>query len=140
MAKRRRRRKKRTKKNPMGIPWWGWVGGAALGLYLLTRSKAANALMPANVAQLSVLQDALSAELATALGMKKEDLIINIGGAAGPVTIVDRRNNNVVLKTAKSPDTLLNFAKADGLSKYYTDPFGQTSLYEHGWIATAISV
>jgi hypothetical protein len=29
--------------NPLGLPWWLIIGGAALGIFLLTRKKAATA-------------------------------------------------------------------------------------------------
>jgi hypothetical protein len=132
-----------AKKNQiLGLPWWVWVGGGAALLYFATRKKAKAAVpaMPSAVIPLSKLQDQLAAEIATSLGMKKSSLIINIGGAAGPVTVKDRRNGNTILTTKKSPETLLKFVKADGLDKYYVDPMGPTSLWEHGWIATPITV
>jgi hypothetical protein len=131
-----------AKKNSiMGLPWWAWVGGGAAILYFTTRKSAKAGLMPAEVIPLSQLQDQLAIEIGGRLGMKSEDLIINIGGAAGPVTILDRRNNKVILTTTKSPATLLNFVRADGIDKYYVDPMtAGTSLWDRAWSSAPITV
>jgi hypothetical protein len=145
------------KSNPFGLPWWVLIGAGGVGVYLLTRPKKSAAdsakkalgkkktatvdVVPTpTMVTLSKLQDLLAQGIADAIGFKKESLIVNIKSATGPVTVVDRRNKNTVLTSNRAPDDLLKLVDADKLDKYYVDPFGATSLYDHGWIASPIKI
>jgi len=42
----RKKAKAKKAKNPLGLPWWVVLGGAALGLFLLTRKASATKTTP----------------------------------------------------------------------------------------------
>lgn len=127
-------------KNPLGVPWWIWLGVGAGALYFFTRSKAQAAILPQDAAA-SALQSQLNTAITAALGYQAGD-VLNISFPSvnsGPVRVIDNKSGKLVLQTIQSPTTLLKFVVGGGLDKYYNqdiaDPYAST-----GWQKATIVV
>lgn len=93
----------RARRNPLGIPWWVWVGGGALALYMVTK-KAAGATTSSGLTL---------ADLASSVNGKMLGQATNIQATLGP------DGTSVKVTGTYGGNTAFEFIKANSLSEAF---------------------
>lgn len=93
-----------AKKNVLGLPWWAWVGGGALALYLVTK-KAAGATTATGLTL---------ADLETTVGSKM------LGQATGIAAVLGADGTSIKVIGTYGGNSTFEFIKANSLSEAFT--------------------